>query len=56
LYVFIIVIINVINSGEDLPHPFGLAVFEDYIYWTDWDTASIHVADKLTGKNRTVLR
>lgn len=43
-------------SGTELLHPFGLAVFEDKIYWSDWDTLSIHVADKLTGYNRTVLR
>ncbi|KAF4523621.1 hypothetical protein B566_EDAN010130, partial [Ephemera danica] len=43
-------------DGEDLPHPFGLAVFEDHIYWSDWDTTSIHTADKMTGRNRTVLR
>nr|CAD7429648.1 unnamed protein product [Timema monikensis] len=42
--------------GSELPHPFGLAVFESKIYWTDWDTSSIHTADKLTGKDRTVLR
>ncbi|GLH14008.1 Putative vitellogenin receptor [Gryllus bimaculatus] len=42
--------------GTDLPHPFGLAVFEDKIYWTDWNTTSIHMADKLTGKNKTVIR
>jgi hypothetical protein len=42
--------------GSELPHPFGLAVFQDKIYWTDWDTSSIHMADKITGKNRTILR
>ncbi|XP_021915388.1 low-density lipoprotein receptor-related protein 4 isoform X2 [Zootermopsis nevadensis] len=42
--------------GSELPHPFGLAVFRDKIYWTDWDTSSIHMADKQTGKNKTILR
>jgi hypothetical protein len=41
---------------SDLPHPFGLAVFGDKIYWTDWNTSSIHMADKQTGKNKTILR
>ncbi|XP_068085893.1 low-density lipoprotein receptor-related protein 4 [Anabrus simplex] len=42
--------------GTDLQHPFGLAVFENKIYWTDWNTTSIHMADKLTGQNRTIIR
>ncbi|XP_013395341.1 low-density lipoprotein receptor-related protein 4-like [Lingula anatina] len=41
--------------ASEVPHPFGLTVFEDNIYWTDWQTKSIHVANKLTGGNRSVL-
>lgn len=40
----------------DLPHPFGLAIFKNQIYWTDWVSASINVADKETGKQRAVIR
>jgi hypothetical protein len=47
---------NLFHLGSELPHPFGLAVFRDKIYWTDWDTSSIHMADKQTGKNKTILR
>lgn len=36
-------------------HPFGLAVFEDRLYWSDWDTMSIDSCDKFTGKNHDVL-
>ncbi|XP_046395098.1 low-density lipoprotein receptor-related protein 4-like [Ischnura elegans] len=42
--------------GGELPHPFGLSIFENKIYWTDWDTSSIHSADKFTGRNRTVMK
>ncbi|XP_075213619.1 low-density lipoprotein receptor-related protein 4-like [Lycorma delicatula] len=42
--------------GNDLLHPFGLAVFKNSIYWTDWNTASIHAANKHTGQNRTIVR
>ncbi|XP_049859513.1 low-density lipoprotein receptor-related protein 4 [Schistocerca gregaria] len=42
--------------NTDIPHPFGLAVHENKIYWTDWETASIHMADQLTGQNRSVVR
>ncbi|XP_062925176.1 low-density lipoprotein receptor-related protein 8-like [Mobula hypostoma] len=35
--------------------PFGVAVFEDNIYWSDVELRSIQKADKRLGKNRTVL-
>ncbi|KAK7065936.1 Low-density lipoprotein receptor-related protein 4, partial [Halocaridina rubra] len=38
-------------KGE-LSHPFGLALWEDLIFWSDWDTKSIHVVNKTTGKNK----
>ena len=41
--------------GENLLHPFGLSVLGDYIYWTDWERNSVERADKLTGKDSTVL-
>lgn len=36
-------------------HPFGLAVFESRIYWSDWMTMSIESCDKFTGKAHEVL-
>lgn len=40
----------------DIPkHPFGLAVFESRLYWSDWDRLSIESCDKFTGKNHDVL-
>ncbi|XP_039257073.2 low-density lipoprotein receptor-related protein 4-like isoform X1 [Styela clava] len=38
---------TVITRG--LPHPFAITVFEDKLYWTDWDTKSINRANKFTG-------
>ncbi|EDS40963.1 low-density lipoprotein receptor [Culex quinquefasciatus] len=40
---------------EGLKHPFGLDVHDRKVYWTDWDTHSIQVADKITGKNRDTI-
>ncbi|RUS89222.1 hypothetical protein EGW08_003032, partial [Elysia chlorotica] len=37
----------IVASG--LQHPFGATVFGSLVYWTDWDTGSIHYADKDTG-------
>ena len=39
--------------GEELPRPFGLTQYEDYIYWTDWKTESIERCNKTNGQNRT---
>lgn len=47
---------NRIEIIRDVPHPFGLSVFGDYIYWTDWRTKSIHRANKMTGLNRIVIQ
>ncbi|XP_030759399.1 putative vitellogenin receptor [Sitophilus oryzae] len=36
-------------------HPFAIAVFEDKLYWSDWETMSIDSCNKFTGKNHTTL-
>lgn len=36
-------------------HPYGLAVFQDTLYWSDWDSKSIQSANKFSGKNRTTI-
>ncbi|VDO92379.1 unnamed protein product [Soboliphyme baturini] len=45
----------ILSNNAKLFHPFGLAVFEENIYWTDWDTQGIHVANKFTGETKDVL-
>nr|XP_022909737.1 low-density lipoprotein receptor-related protein 1 isoform X1 [Onthophagus taurus] len=37
-------------------HPFALAVYGDYIYWTDWLLHSVLRADKVTGLDVVWLR
>ncbi len=32
-----------------------MTLFEEYIYWTDWETKSINRAHKTLGVNKTVL-
>ena len=36
---------------KDLEHPFGLAVFENKLYWSDWDKNSIQSCNKFTGED-----
>ena len=42
----------VLESFQHLHHPFGLAVFEDWLYWTEWgrNTSAIYRASKFTGE------
>uniref|UniRef100_A0A8C4HHC4 EGF-like domain-containing protein n=1 Tax=Dicentrarchus labrax TaxID=13489 RepID=A0A8C4HHC4_DICLA len=40
---------------QDIPHIFAMTLFEEYIYWTDWETKSINRAHKTLGLNKTVL-
>ncbi|XP_068993611.1 low-density lipoprotein receptor-related protein 4 isoform X1 [Neodiprion pinetum] len=38
---------KVIRKGVN--HPFGITIFEDYVYWTDWHFKSISSANKGNG-------
>lgn len=42
--------------GVGLPHPFGLIVYEDSIFWTDWNTKSVQMASKFNGTNHQTLK
>jgi len=41
---------HVILSGEKVPHVFAITLFEDHIYWTDWNLKAISSANKFNGK------
>uniref|UniRef100_A0A3B3H7Q1 Uncharacterized protein n=1 Tax=Oryzias latipes TaxID=8090 RepID=A0A3B3H7Q1_ORYLA len=41
--------------NQDIPHIFAMTLFEEYIYWTDWETKSINRAHKTLGTNKTTL-
>ncbi|KAM8806535.1 low-density lipoprotein receptor-related protein 2 [Eudromia elegans] len=38
-----------------LPHPFAITIFEDTIYWTDWNTRTVEKGNKYDGSDRNVL-
>ncbi|XP_052899994.1 putative vitellogenin receptor [Anopheles moucheti] len=46
---------RVVVLSDVLKHPFSIAVFNDRLYWSDWDTKSIQSCDKFTGKTRQTL-
>jgi len=41
--------------SEDTPYPFGIAVHNELIYWTDWVTHNIESANKINGSDRQVV-
>ena len=46
---------HVINDadGHQIAHPFSVSVFEDTMYWTDWNLFKVFSANKRTGDNVT---
>lgn len=41
--------------GNVLKHPYGLAVFENNIYWSDWKAKSVETCNKFTCKDRKTI-
>ncbi|GFR17314.1 low-density lipoprotein receptor-related protein 2 [Trichonephila clavata] len=40
---------------DEVFHPYSLAVFEDTLYWSDWNTFSLESSNKFTGHKTTVM-
>jgi len=51
---FCLVFREVVVKGE-LPHPFALTLYEDTLFWTDWNTHSIHSCRKQTGTEQRIV-
>lgn len=41
---------------RDLPQPYGLTLYGNYVYWADWKTGTIERANKTRGENRTRIQ
>lgn len=41
----------VIHSHHFLSHPFSLAVFEEKLYWTDWEREGVLTVNKFYGND-----
>lgn len=42
--------------GNKVPHVFALSLFDDYIYWSDWNLKSISRANKFNGEKYQILQ
>jgi hypothetical protein len=43
----------IISSPLIVKHPFSIDIFEDWIYWSDWESEAIHRMNKFNGEERT---
>ncbi|XP_077997838.1 low-density lipoprotein receptor-related protein 2-like [Glandiceps talaboti] len=43
-------------TGFEIAHPFALTLFEDSIYWTDWNNMNLNKANKFNGEDRHVMQ
>ncbi len=51
-----VIISRGLNPNANIQHIFALTVFEDYIYWSDWETSTIERCHKYSGKeNKTIV-
>lgn len=41
--------------ADQLAHPFGFTILDDYVYWTDWQRRSVERVHKTTGQGREVI-
>ena len=47
---------EVMRGHEMLSHPFAIALFGNYVYWTDWRTNAVIRANKWNGSDISVIQ
>ncbi|KAJ8414276.1 hypothetical protein AAFF_G00051460 [Aldrovandia affinis] len=46
---------TVLNGGTQVPHPYGLFVFENHVFFTDWTKMAVVQANRFNGSNSKLL-
>lgn len=41
---------HLVLSGTSVPHVFAITLFDDEVFWSDWNTKAISKANKFTGE------
>jgi len=47
---------EILDLSLDSKHPFGLALFGDVLFWSDWNNQSVHKYNMTTDQYEVVLR
>ncbi|XP_067123645.1 low-density lipoprotein receptor-related protein 1 isoform X3 [Centruroides vittatus] len=47
---------EILRGHETLSHPFAIALFDNYVYWTDWRTNSVIRANKWNGTDVRIVQ
>ncbi|XP_065196274.1 low-density lipoprotein receptor-related protein 4-like [Sycon ciliatum] len=45
-----------LTAVRGLQHPFAITVFQDFLFWSDWQTKTIYIANKFDGSQRLRLQ
>ncbi len=45
----------ILSGATQSPHPFGIAVFENHVFFTDWSKMAVIRADRFDGSDPTLL-
>lgn len=45
----------VLSGATQAPHPFGIAVFENHVFFTDWSKMGVLRANRFNGSDPTLL-
>lgn len=45
----------VLNGGTQAPHPFGMTVFENHVFFTDWTKMGVIRANRFNGSNPSLI-
>lgn len=40
---------------NDIEEPYAVTLYQNYVYWSDWNTGDVERVHKVTGENRTVV-
>lgn len=46
---------NIYKDHSVLGHPFGITVFEDYLFWTDWMSNAVHRVNKFGKETASII-
>ncbi|XP_071823213.1 low-density lipoprotein receptor-related protein 2-like isoform X2 [Apostichopus japonicus] len=44
------------DAEHNVAHPFGITIFEDQVYWTDWNEKLVYKAHKFSGDDMKVIQ